>query len=74
MADNITIIDNDTQAQHKFLQQVGAGRFKLAVNIELDVEQIEAAIHGQCLAIHADVDYVVFLTFEWDDPVQYRDE
>ncbi len=74
MSDTITIIDNNTFAQHQFLQQVGAGRIKLAVNIELDVEQIEAAIYGQCLAIHADVDYVVFLTFEWDDPDQYRDE
>jgi hypothetical protein len=64
MTDNLHIINDTTDAQHQFLKQVGHGRIKLAVNIELTVEQAEAAIYGKCLAIHADVDYVVFLTIE----------
>lgn len=68
MADNVTIIDDNADAKYYFLSRSEAGRrIKLAVNIELNVEQAEAAIYGKCLAIHADADYVVFLTIEQPD-------
>ena len=67
MADTITIIDDTTDARYQFLKDRRYNDKGIAANIKLNVEQIEAAIYGQCLAIEVEGSHTVFLTVEQSD-------